>query len=233
MTHERDRERTPGEETAEVLTGGAGPSRLRGSWERRPVRARAVIAAATVGVLAVGGTVAYAATSDGTGDGTTAAASPTPAPTSKGPSEGHGPRFRLGGGGVHGEETVKDPDSGDWVVRVWQRGTVEKADGDQVTVRSEDGTAWTWTVGKDAKVLRDGESGSGADTFEKGDTVYLTGRLSDDATRSADLAVTGTGTGTGTGKDGWRGGFPGHGPRDWRHGEPTAPADPAEEGRAS
>lgn len=177
------------------------------------MRARAVIAAATVGVLAVGGTVAYAAASDGPGGTTPAAAS---SPSSSRSPDGKGPWFGLRGGAVHGEETVKDVGSGKWVVRTWQSGTVEKVDGDQVTVKSEDGAEWKWTVGSDTGVLRDGTSGSGDGTLRKGDTVHVTGRLSDDGTRTAAQVFVGTGT------DDGHGGFPGRGPWGRPHGGPMA-----------
>ncbi|WP_328744677.1 DUF5666 domain-containing protein [Streptomyces sp. NBC_00285] len=226
MTHERDQEHTPGEEPLdgpdEVLTGpgGAGPGHggLRGSWERRPVRARAVIAAATVSVLAVGGTVAYAAASDGPHGTSPAAAS---SPSSSTSPDGRGPWFGLRGGAVHGEETVKDGPSGTWVVRTWQSGTVVKADGDQVTVKSEDGAEWKWTVGSDTSVFRDGTSGSGAGTLKKGDTVHVTGRLADDGTRTAAQVF------TGTVDDDGQGGLPGRGPWGRHHGGPM------DEGRES
>ncbi|WP_031479978.1 hypothetical protein [Streptomyces bicolor] len=89
----------------EVLTGPGGPEReptrgaaLRGLWQRPSVRARALTTAATVAALTLVGTVAYAATSSGSGEADT-------------PRErhGHGPWSGFGGGGFHGEATVKDP----------------------------------------------------------------------------------------------------------------------------
>jgi hypothetical protein len=204
----------------EVVAGGPEHSRARAAWQRRPARARAVIAVATVGVLAVGGTVAYAAASDGS-DGTgPAAASSSPSPSSTSP-DGRGPWAGPRAGAVHGEETVKDFRSGKWVVRTWQSGTVEDIDGDRVTVKSEDGAEWKWTVGSDTKVLRDGTSDSGADALKKGDTVFVTGRLGSDDTRTAAHVFTGTWEKNGPG------GRPGHGPGDLRHG------GPAEEGSAA
>ncbi len=242
MTHEPDQERHPGGEPAasefEVLTGPGGPERerapgtaLRGLWQRQSVRARAVTAAATVAVLALGGTVAYAATSSGSGDGASpsASASPSTSPDGPGGRHGHGMWFGPGGNAVHGEATVKDPDSGDWVVRIWQRGTVQKVDGDQVTVKSEDGAEWTWTVGSDTTVFHDGDKGSGAGDLKKGETAFLAGTRSDDGTRTAVRAFSGDfkdrqdrQRGDDRGPGGWRGGFGGHGPRDWRGPDPSA-----------
>ncbi|MFI2435831.1 hypothetical protein [Streptomyces sp. NPDC018693] len=215
----------------ELLTGPGGPeptrSPLRRLWQHRSARGRAVVAAATVGVLALGGTVAFAATSEDSGGGT-----PSPSPSSSdGTSDsrhGRGMWFGLGGGAVHGEATVRDPDSDDWVVRVWQRGTVEKVDGDRVTVKSEDGTSWTWTVDSDTTVLRDGDSDSGADALKKDDTVVVTGIRSGD-TRTADRVASGTFEGKSRGER-RGGGLPGfgHGHR-WGNGD-TASPDPSEKG---
>jgi hypothetical protein len=206
VTHDPDQEHTVGAEPPsgegadwEVLTGpgGAEPERapgggLRGVWQRRSTHARAVTAATAVAVLALGGTVAYAATSAGSGNGALPAASgsasASPSPGEPGDRPGRGPWFGLGGIGVHGESTVKDRDSGAWVVRIWQRGTVEKVDGDRVTVKSEDGAAWTWTVGADVKVFPD--DGSGADALKKGETVFLVGSRSD-GTRTAQHILSG------------------------------------------
>ncbi|WP_340384357.1 hypothetical protein U5640_41320 [Streptomyces sp. SS7] len=217
-------------EEVEVLSGPGGEEREPGSpaaraW-RRSARGRAVIAATAVAVLALGGTVAYAATSGGS------SGSPSPAPASSSPSEGPGgghwrggpwSGFGFGGDAAHGEATVKDRDTGTWVVRVWQRGTVEKVDGDRVTVKSEDGTSWTWTVGADAAVRTGGTSGSGASALKKGDTVVVVGSRSGD-TYTAVRVVSGDfpgfrdrGPDRDKGHDGFR-----HGP--WNHGDDTSPA---------
>ncbi|MEU0074172.1 hypothetical protein ABZ027_32225 [Streptomyces sp. NPDC006332] len=235
MTHDPDQEHTAGGERPdrpsgagpdwEVLAGpgGAEPQRprdagWRGLWQRRSTR---VTAATAVAVLALGGTVAYAATSGDSDSGAppAATASPSASPSPEGPGDrhGHGPRFGLGGDWVHGEATVKDRDSGKWVVRVWQRGTVEKADGDQVTVRSEDGAAWTWTVGADVKVFPG--RGSGSDTLTKGDTAYLVGTRDDDGTRTARYALSGDRGDKGPG--GWLDRLPGH---DFREGRTPSPS---------
>ncbi|MGW2047047.1 hypothetical protein ACWCPF_17985 [Streptomyces sp. NPDC001858] len=220
----------------ELLSGSVGEADegqeradLRALWHRRSARGRAVIAATTVAVLALGGTVAYAATSTGSDGGSPSAAPSASAP--EGPGERHGkggPWLGLGGGAAHGEATVKDPDTGDWVVRVWQRGTVEKAAGDQVTVKSEDGASWTWTVGPDASVSRKGASGSAADPPKKGDTVYVVGTRSGD-TNTADRLL--SGTFDDRGKENRRGGFPGHGP--WNRGGDERSPDPTGSGAAT
>ncbi|MCX4759517.1 hypothetical protein OG562_00640 [Streptomyces sp. NBC_01275] len=221
-------------EEVEVLAGPGGEEKerpaLRALWERRSARGRAVIAATTVAVLALGGTVAYAATSGGSADGSASATSPSSSSSSspsEGPGHGHdrgGPGFMFGVGGdaAHGEATVKDRDTGEWVVRVWQRGTVEKVDGDQVGVKSEDGVSWTWTVGSDVSVHTDGTSSdSGAGALKKGDTVFVIGSRSD-GTYTATRVMSGDFTDRGPNGNDRRGGFPGHGP--WDRGDDRSPS---------
>ncbi|AZQ39409.1 hypothetical protein EJ357_43215 [Streptomyces cyaneochromogenes] len=231
MTHDPDQGHHAGAEPdgtdVEVLTGPGGSQRerargaaLRGLWQRQSVRARAVTAAATVAALALGGTVAYAATSSGPGDGASPAASGPASPSPDAPRERHGHGwFGFGGGGVHGEATVKDPDTDEWVVRIWQRGTIEKVDGDQVTVKSEDGTEWTWTVDSDATVRHDGDKASGTGDLKKGEDAFLAGTRSDDDTRTASRVLAGDwdewkkDQDRDRGPGDWRGKLPG--PRHW------------------
>ncbi|MEU1269801.1 hypothetical protein [Streptomyces sp. NPDC005799] len=226
----------------EVVTGPGGAEPASGEtwdrvWRRRSARSRAVIAAATVAVLALGGTVAYATTSGGSGGGATPSASGSASPSPSGPEGRHGGRwFDFGGMGVHGEATVKDQDTGQWVVRVWQRGTVEKISGDQATVKSEDGASWTWTLTSDTTVLHDGTKGSGTDGIKKGETAVLVGTRADNGTRTATRVLSGTFIDRGPGDNGpgdrnpggWGGGFGGHGPRDWRM--PSPPPSPSGNG---
>ncbi|MFD9321400.1 hypothetical protein ACFWDQ_27680 [Streptomyces sp. NPDC060053] len=213
-------DRPAGPPEVELLSGPVDGERVRADprtlWRRRSARGRAVIAATTVAVLALGGTVAYAATSGDSGGGAPSA-SPS-ASSSEGPGGRHGhggPWLGLGKDAAHGEATVKDPDTGDWVVRVWQRGSVTKVADDRVTVKSGDGASWTWTVGADATVSADGPSGSsgspGADALKKGDTVFVVGSRSGD-TNTADRVL----SGTFEGRDGGdrRGDGQGHGPWD-------------------
>ncbi|MFJ9116776.1 hypothetical protein ACIRJO_14625 [Streptomyces sp. NPDC102394] len=222
----------------EVMTGPGGAEATSEPawdrvWRRRSGRARAVIAATTVAVLALGGTAAYAATSGGPASGATPSASGSAAPSPDGPRGGHGGHwFDFGGMGVHGESTVKDQDTGTWVVRVWQRGSVEKAGGDQVTVKSEDGAVWTWTVDSGTTVLHDGTRGSGTGALKKGDTVFLVGTRSDSGTRTALRVLSGSFDGKGPGGNRsdphWRGGFPGPGRHGW--GMPGPSASPSGNG---
>jgi hypothetical protein len=194
-----------------------------------------VTVAATVVALALGGTVAYAATSGGPDTGVVPAAAGSPSGSPSPEGHGRGPGFGwfgLGGGGVHGEATVKDRDTGKWVVRTWQRGTVEKVDGDQVTVKSDDGARWTWTVGSDAEVHREGSSGKGADALKKGDEAFLAGTRSASGARTAAVAVAGTFDRGGPGEDRHDGrwGFPGHGGPRWGHPDRTASPSPTGSG---
>jgi hypothetical protein len=214
----------------EVLTGPGGAERDHGLdllWRRRSRRSRAVIAAATVAVLALGGTVAYAATSGKSGGDAplAAAGSPSGSPSPGGPGSRHGGGmwfgFGVGGKAVHGEATVKDNTTGKWVVRIWQRGSVTKTDGDQVTVKSDDGTSWTWTVGS-------GATAQDSSTLKKGDTASLIGTLADDGTRTADRALTGT---FDRGDPGDRpSGFPGDGHAPWGRGDRGPSASPSPSG---
>ncbi|MGW0336735.1 hypothetical protein ACWD0J_33670 [Streptomyces sp. NPDC003011] len=120
---------------------------------------------------------------------------------------------------MHGESTVRDRDSGAWVVRVWQRGTVEKADGDQITVQSEDGTTWTWTVGADVRVFPGDGDTSGPEALKKGDAAYLVGTRSDAGTRTARHVLSGNWEEKGLGD--WRDRIPGH---RFREGETPGPS---------
>ncbi|GHH14011.1 hypothetical protein [Streptomyces lanatus] len=224
MTHDPDHTHDT-DSDFEVLTG------------RRPVRARTVTVVATAAVLALGGTVAYAATSSGSGGGASPAASGSPLPDTPGERHGPGPRFGLGGGGVHGESTVKDPDSGKWVVRIWQRGTIEKVDGDQVTVRSEDGAEWTWTVGSDTTVRHEGDKSSGTEALKKGEDIFVVGTRSDDDTRTASRVLAGDwqewkkGKGRDGGPGEWRDKFGGPRHWDWRNPDPSE--SPSKSGAAT
>jgi hypothetical protein len=237
VTHDPDQPHTTGNEPPEPPAGtnpepevGTGPGGAEppgtGVRRRGSARTRTVAAATAVAVLAVGGTVAYAATSGDSGSSATGATPSASAPASPSPDErggdghGRGPWFGRGGNAVHGESTVKDPESDEWVVRIWQRGTVEKVDGDRVTVKSEDGAVWTWTVDADSKVFPEGTSGS--DALGKGDTAFLAGTRSDDGDRTATRVLTGTWPDTWhkekEGDGGWRDRLPGHGPRDDERG---------------
>ncbi|MFI5966943.1 hypothetical protein ACIA8J_32890 [Streptomyces asoensis] len=221
-------DRPQGPHEPELLLGPVDADRERAGlgtlWRRRPSRGRAVIAATTVAVLALGGTVAYAAASGNSGSG--APSAPPSSSSSEGPGGRHGhggPWSGPGGDAAHGEATVKDPRSGDWVVRVWQRGTVTKTDGDRVTVKSEDGASWTWTVAADTPVRGDGAGpGSGPGALKTGATVFVVGTRSG-GTNTADRVLSGDPGDRGPGER-WHGGSPGHGHGPWNHGGDRSPS---------
>jgi hypothetical protein len=75
-------------------------------------------------------------------------------------------------------------------------------------------------------VLHNGTKGSGADGLKKGDSAFLIGTRSDNGTRTATHALTGTWNNKRPGNTGGRGDgpnkFPGH--RNWRlPAQPTSP----------
>ncbi|MGV9452453.1 hypothetical protein [Streptomyces sp. NPDC003635] len=182
MTHDPDRETTP----PEVLAGGSERTPLGERWRGLSRRTRAVTTAVAVAVLALGGTYAFDAVSGGGKGGTTPAASGSASGSDASDRGGDWYRSLWFGLAVHGESTVKDPDSGDWVVRVWQWGTAEEVDGDRVTVRSEDGAQWTWSLDSDTTVHREGSGG-----LTNGDELYLAGTRSAEGRHSADHVLAG------------------------------------------
>ncbi|MGK5555784.1 DUF5666 domain-containing protein [Actinomadura kijaniata] len=107
------------------------------------------------------------------------AADPTPSPT-RSAERPHGDRPGRGMfGALHGEFTVKDKD-GKYVLRDVQRGQVTAASATSLTVKSEDGTSWTWTVNGDTRVARNEKITS----LKAGDTVRVVGTRSGE-TRTA------------------------------------------------
>lgn len=141
-------------------------------------RGTAVAGVVLAGGLVAGGATAFAAT---TGSSTTAPSGTASAPAAK----AHHPRVRRMLPGIHGQATVKNRKTGSFVVREWQRGTVVAIAGDRITVRSADGTSWTWTVVKNAKITRDGKK-IAESALGTGDTVEVVGRQNgavNDATR--------------------------------------------------
>ncbi|MEV5569871.1 DUF5666 domain-containing protein [Spirillospora sp. NPDC052269] len=122
-----------------------------------------------------------------------------------GRGHGHGPgqgRFAP----LHGEVTVKD-ESGAYVLQDMQSGKVTAASATSLTVRSDDGTDWTWTVKSDTRVGR----GEKIDSIKTGATVHVEGTRSGDTRTAAFVGQ------PPSGKDGDRG----HGDHrpDGRHGD--------------
>ncbi|MBC3839693.1 hypothetical protein GXW82_04030 [Streptacidiphilus sp. 4-A2] len=142
-------------------------------------------------VLAAGGATAYAAT--GSGSTGTASAGTVSAGTVSTTSSAHlgtttavtraGHRLALRG--LHGQVTVRNAKTGQFVTREWQRGLITAVSGTTLTVRSADGTTWTWTAAANAKVTRDGAKISES-TLKTGDPVLVAGKQAgstNDATR--------------------------------------------------
>ncbi|MDI5964505.1 hypothetical protein POF50_015850 [Streptomyces sp. SL13] len=135
------------------------------------------------GALVAGGATAFAATSDSGSAAKTPAAGQQQAKTAKHPTARQRKLRRAlrraALRGVHGQVTVHGK-KGTYVVREWQRGKVTAVDGSKLTVKSTDGTSWTWTVDKGAKVTRAGKKITES-AVHSGDTVLLTGRRSGSA----------------------------------------------------
>ncbi|MCX4419318.1 DUF5666 domain-containing protein [Streptomyces mirabilis] len=147
---------------------------MRKRWLGR--RGATVAGIVLAGGLTVGGATAYAAGTDG---------SHSAAPTAAAKAHKHAGkhrhlRFRVHrmlARGVHGQATVKNAKTGQYVVREWQRGQVTSISGDRLTVKSPDGVSWTWNVDKNAKVTRDGKKLTES-ALKNGDTVLVVGKQS-------------------------------------------------------
>ncbi|MEY9963367.1 uncharacterized protein (UPF0333 family) [Streptacidiphilus sp. MAP12-16] len=140
------------------------------------LRRRGTVAGAVVlaGILAAGGATAYAATSSSPAKSTSTAAA-----KAKAKHHRHAPR------GVHGQVTVKNGKTGQYVTREWQRGQVTAVSGTTLTVKSADGTTWTWTADPKLKITRDGKKTTES-VLASGDTVLVEGNQAgsvNDATR--------------------------------------------------
>jgi hypothetical protein len=88
--------------------------------------------------------------------------------------------------------TVKNGKTGQYVVREWQRGQITAVSGSTVTVKSTDGTTWTWTTASNTKITRDGKK-IAESALATGNKVEILGKQSgsaNDATRI--FAPTGT-----------------------------------------
>ncbi len=76
---------------------------------------------------------------------------------------------------LHGERVVKDKD-GTIVTVDAQRGTVTTISPSSMTVRSSDGTTWTWTLNGDTKVRGADLKKETTSNIKLGDTVAVAGR---------------------------------------------------------
>src|SRR5690606_16336074 len=93
------------------------------------------------------------------------------------------PGARLGHG-LHRESTVR-PKAGSFRVVTFQRGEITDVSGTALTVKSADGTAWTWTANGDTRVRRNHKDAALKD-LAKGDDVRVAGERSG-GTRTARL----------------------------------------------
>ncbi|GAA2574078.1 hypothetical protein GCM10010411_02280 [Actinomadura fulvescens] len=92
-----------------------------------------------------------------------ASASPSADPAPSAPSA---PSTPAAPSVTHGESVTKDAD-GKYRVYTWQTGTVTQKSGSSITVRSSDGTTWTWAINADTDVRRK--------SVAVGDTVMVGG----------------------------------------------------------
>jgi hypothetical protein len=77
-------------------------------------------------------------------------------------------------GGLHGELTVKAKTG--YRTVIFERGTVQSAAGQEVTVRAPDGTTWTWQVESNA-ILRESGSKVTASKLATGEQVLVIGQV--------------------------------------------------------
>ena len=81
-------------------------------------------------------------------------------------------------------ESARKTDDGAIQFHDWQAGEVTAASDSSVTVRSADGTTWTWTLTKDTRIrTTDGKNGTASD-IKVGDKIMISG-LRDGDTRTA------------------------------------------------
>jgi hypothetical protein len=119
-------------------------------------------------------TVAAAALiAGGAGAGVTSAFASTPSPA---PAVGQPADPPVLAEGLYGETVVKD-DDGAIKTFVWQSGQVTAASGSSVTVRSENGTTWTWTLNGDTAVRKNDKDAKPSD-IATGDKVRISGERS-------------------------------------------------------
>lgn len=142
---------------------------------------RVIIIAGTTLVVAVGGGAAAVAYAD----------SPSPSPSTAAPSPTFPPRTSMNipdlGSLLYGEESLQS--SAGITLHDWQKGSVTAVSGSALTVKSGDGTSWTWTVDGTTKVGALGpfaadDSATSLSKIKAGDTVLVAGTRSG-STRTA------------------------------------------------
>ncbi|MEO3754383.1 hypothetical protein [Streptomyces sp. B6B3] len=151
-------------------------------------RAMALTAAAVVCCGFVGFAATSFASPDATPDGANWSAV-EPADTDEndddqrqGPGDGGEPELRqlprlpaIEEDLLHGETVLQDPETGELVYQVQQRGEVTARGEDSVTVESADGTTWEWSLTDDTLIRSEDSWDADPDTIEVGDTVMANG----------------------------------------------------------
>jgi hypothetical protein len=82
--------------------------------------------------------------------------------------------------GLHGEATTHNAKTGKYVDHEWQRGQITAVNGSDLTVRSADGTTWTWVGNSATKVTRGGKK-IAESALKSGDKVLVLGTRSGSA----------------------------------------------------
>jgi hypothetical protein len=93
---------------------------------------------------------------------------------------------RLSGRGVHGEATVRTKKG--FVQISWQRGVLTGKSGSNLTVRSLDGTVWTWKTDGKTRVHKGGKKVA-LSNLATNDYVVLAGTLGSGNSHSAKAVV--------------------------------------------
>jgi hypothetical protein len=126
---------------------------------------------------------AYTAAALDLADPSSTAAAPTPTPSPSGGSAQSGQHAQF----QHGEAVVRDKD-GKLITVDRQRGSVTAASATSITVKSSDGTSWTWTIDKGTKVRGHNLKTEPASDVKVGNTVAVGGQRSGD-TRTARAVI--------------------------------------------
>jgi hypothetical protein len=135
---------------------------------------------AVAGAAAVaGGIVAFSLGAYASSDDPSSAVSP--------PSTASAPKASPERALLHGERVVRDADGKIITVDV-QRGSVTAVSSSSLTVKSDDGTTWTWTLSSDTRVRGADLKRATTSSIKVGHTVAVIGRRTGD-TRTARLVA--------------------------------------------
>ena len=88
--------------------------------------------------------------------------------------------------GVHGEASVRTKNG--FIQIAWQRGVLTGRSGDNLTVRSLDGTVWLWTASGTTRVRKDGKKATVTD-LATNDYVVIAGQASSGNRHTAGAVV--------------------------------------------